>query len=227
MPVTTSITEFATRYHGDGPLPKSNEMRAQFWRDSSKIQRFSSSESDEESSDVDTFHDAKEGYNDYIIGIASAAEKKTYIDIRYKLSKRLGIISVDIRKNDGSSHPSDISTNRKNQLSHPQIGDTIYIKDVKNPRKASYCVGTITKPFKKISDISDSFNGRKELREGLIKNGLNSGATEKEVEQWFDTMLIFEYQCEVSWTRKDIPLEKDSDMWKKLHPNGRTTVRKC
>ena len=121
MPVTTNLTEFATRYHGDRPLPESNEMRAQSWNDTSKIQSFSSSESDGEPS--------VEGYNDYIIGIASAAEKKAYIDIRYKLSKRLGIISVDIRNNDGSSHPSDISTNRKNQLLHPQIGDTIYIKD--------------------------------------------------------------------------------------------------
>ena len=223
MPVTTSITEFAKRYHGDGPLPKSNEMRAQFWRDPSKIQRFSSS--DEEPSVDDTFHDSKEGYNDYIISIASASEKKAYFDIRYKLSKRLGVISVDIRKYDGSSHPPDISTNRKNQLSHPQIGDTIFIKNVKNPRKASYCVGTIVKPFKKISDISESFNNKDEIK-SIHTSGL-TGEKLLETNKWFENMIHFEYQCEVSWTHKDIPLEKDSDMWKKLHPNGRFTVRKC
>ena len=202
-----------------------NEMRAKFWTDTSKIQRFSSSESDGESSVEDTFYDAKEGYNDYIISIASGVEKKGYIDIRYNLSKRLGIISVDIRKDSASSHSSDISKHRLNQLSYPQIGDTIYIKNIKNPRKASYCVGTIVKPFKKISDISESFNNKDEIK-SIHTSGL-TGEKLLETNKWFDTMLLFEYQCEVRWTHKDIPLEKDSDMWRKLHPHSCGTVRKC
>jgi len=164
-------------------------------------------------------------HSEYIISIARGGEKKNYFESRYNLSKDLGIISVDIRKKTSSTIPSDISTNRKNQLSHPQIGDTIYIKNVKNPKKSTYCVGTIVKPFEKISNISESFNNKDEIK-SIHTSGL-TGEKLLEKNKWFDTMLIFEYQCEVSWTRKDISLEKDSDMWKKLHPNGRTTVRKC
>jgi hypothetical protein len=181
-----------------------------------------------EDSDDELFEDAVESeHSEYIISIARGGEKRNYFESRYNLSKELGIISVDIRKKTSSTIPSDISTNRKNQLSHPQIGDTIYIKNVKNPKKSTYCVGTIVKPFEKISNISESFNGRKELKEGLTKNAKDGGATDEQVKQWFDTMIHFEYQCKVIWEHKDEPLEKNSDMWIKLHPHSCGTVRKC
>jgi len=96
--VTTSITEFTTRYHGDGPLPKSNEMRAQFWRDSSKIQRFSSSssESDEigngnswEGDDGKKYHGVR--YDDTITktGKSKPSQWKTYNFFVYPREKQL------------------------------------------------------------------------------------------------------------------------------------------
>ena len=181
---------------------------------------------DAEDSDDDLFEDAVESeHSEYIISIARGGEKKNYFESRYNLSKELGIISVDIRKKTSSTIPSDISTNRKNQLSHPQIGDTIYIKDVKNPKKSTYCVGTIVKPFEKISNISESFNNKDEIK-SIHTSGL-TGEKLLEKNKWFDTMIHFEYQCKVIWEHKDEPLEKNSDMWIKLHPHSCGTVRKC
>ena len=101
MPVTTSITEFATRYHGDGHL--SNEIRAQFWRESSKIQRFSSSESDEDSSDDELFEDAmdihtsddQDNWEEYNVDVFGGDDyhrlpRSTHIDEVKKICKEKG-----------------------------------------------------------------------------------------------------------------------------------------
>lgn len=163
---------------------------------------------------------------EYVISITRCNEKKEYANLCYNLSVKLGIISIDTRKEQSSLDPNEISSSRISQVSHPKKGDIVYIKNVKNNKKETFCKGKIVEPFRKINDLSESLYNRKEIIDIHTKD-IDDEALKSQKISWFKTLIHFEYICKVEWIDKNIHLEKNSDMWEKLHPNGRTTIRKC
>jgi len=189
------------------------------------------SESDDDDDDDDD--DDSNTPSKFVISVAPMASRKAFRDSRYEQAKNTSIISVCVV----GKHPTEIqseklyfSPNRIEFCERVEIGDIVYIKNAKNPRKALYCKGTVVSSFEEIKDISKSQFNEDKIRELLSTIGDEHGILR--TSDFFDSMIYYERQCNVKWEKVDVKLKNSEyrySAWHNLHQpidNENGTVRK-
>lgn len=180
-----------------------------------------SDDDDDDSDDPEYDPDSTTDTRKFVMSVARMENAAPFVHERYKQCTETDIISVCVM---GSTEKCVkkkklyFSPDRRNQINQVKEGDIVYVKNAKNPRKAVYRKGRVICEFKKINDLSESLFNKdvihKLLKEGVcVKYG-------KRTDEWFDSMIDYEYHCKVEWIEGEKTLaysEVRDSMWHWLH----------